>query len=274
MRSQKSVVSSHLQSVPPPPMQADEVAAETSVSALAAEARRVAPDVRSPITGDLTTLHPNAERGVAAVVAERARLDAAKVPARWSQIASLPSLALAYCDAVSRVATLEAQDSGVAAQWRAYWNTREKLLVGAEALAAWGKIPEAPVAALRGAKKGSLLAHDVHRLTQMFRDHAATVQGSTPITEADLVAADALADKVLKQRRAGATSVDATLDDARRTRDALAWMLRDRHDHLRALAAWLWPREASRHVPALTTRTRTPKRADATPTPAPTPVTG
>lgn len=275
MRTQKSATSNHLQSVPPPPLQVDDVAV-SSVDALAAEARRLAPDVRQPITGDLTTLHTNAERGVAAVVAERARLDDAKVPARWSQITALPAIALAYCDVVSRIAALEAQESGNAALWSSYWTTREKLLAAAEGLAAWNKLPSAPVTALRSAKKGSLRAHDVHRLTDLFREHAASVQGFSPVSAANLADADALADKVLKQRGTGATAVDAALDEARRTRDALAWMLRDRHDHLRALAAWLWPRDASKHVPALTTRTRTTPRAVATPAPAPTPapVTG
>lgn len=263
MRTQKNTPSQHLHSVPPPAVDAVAAPDATSFEALAAEARRVAPADARPLAGDLSSMHARVHDAVAAVTAERAKLDAGRVPVRWGDIASLASLALAYGEAVSRVASLEQAPTATAPIWQEYWDTRAKLLGAAESLIAWKDIPAGPIPGLRRARRGGLAAHDIPRITGWFREHAAQLEGSSPVTEKHLTDADALCAKVLRARRSGVRPAPSSaLVDARRTRDALGWMLRARYDHLRAVATWLWPRTLTAHVPGLA---GSPRRAKPTP---------
>lgn len=235
-----------------------------------AEALRLAPPDAPPLRSDGRLMYHNVVVGLAAVQGERARLDAAGVPVPWAQLAALPSIAQSFCRAADRFDGLPLGDK-TAPVWREFWTVRGKLLRAADALVDDGAVSADRVEAVRHATRRKDRAGDLHKLVMLFREHEGAIAGRTAITAADLARAETLSESVLtsvRPRGARKAAESPARAEARRTRDALGWLLATRHAALVAAAGWLWGRALGQHVPGLTSFRGARRATPVTETPA------
>lgn len=200
----------------------------------------------------LELLYYNAGVGVAAVLAERARLEKELPALDLDEVAALPELVLAVIYADSLIDP-HAPKPTRAMQARAA-ELRQKLLTTAEALVLAGLFPAHEVARIRAGHGAFDTAADCVALARLFQDHAVAIQGKSPVTAAEVKEAAELGASlysVLRPRNAP-TALPPEELEAIDHRNRLWTLAATRYERVRRAGAWLFGVEhLDDHVPAL-----------------------
>lgn len=236
---------------------------EGSYEAFVAEANGVHERDVVTFTGNAQVTLQNARAGVAAVMAERARIEAdpAAPEVDFVMLSTTARVAEALVFAANAASNAVAERSETNALMSEVYELRDELLANAVALVKSkvikGKDADT-VAAIQKGKGAIDAAQDCIALAALFRRVARDIEGMSPVTpERVQRAAKAGSDALLALAPEGVVVERAAPDPvakAAEMRDRMAALLARYYAYVGRVAGWLWGFELGDHVPALRSR--------------------
>ncbi len=259
----------------------DLAGSEAALAAYTPEAEAVdARDVR-PFSGSATLVVHNVREGIAAVMRERAVIEADPNAPRvdFSRVERCIESAKALALAVRRVEQVVIARPDLRVKFKSASKVRRVLLKAAEALVDAGVFDARVVANIKVGRGWFDVAQDCVDLASLFRGSASKVRGKTAVTAAQIREAAALGEELLEALtpaggRPKGEKAEA-LAKLTALRDRLAVVVARRYQEVERVAGWRWVRSLGDHVPSMLSRGRS-KRAsgeggEGKPSPAPTP---
>ena len=222
----------------------------------------------------------NALRGVLAVLAERAALEASPgaPTVDFARVSSTLTAASALQFASLMVANASLPRSTIAVMRGRMYAVREILLTSAVSLVKAGILVDpydATVAAIQQGTGPIDAANDCVALASLFRTTAALVAGRSPVTPELVEESARLGTQMLQLLKPDGVMNAPTGDAITRAadvRDRLAALLARRYAYVARIGGWLWGHELAEHVPPLRSRSVTAAAEEQTePQPAPQP---
>ncbi len=260
---------------------ADEAAGfEASYEATQADAQAVAESDVFTYTGNAHVALQNARKGVAAVVAERARIESdPKAPkVDFASIAATVRVAEALVFAVTIVSNTSAEKREINALMSEVYETRDEILANAVSLVKSKVITGKDAEVVANIAKGTGpvdAAQDCIALAALYRRIASSIAGKTPITAERVKRAAELGSEALATLTPSGVEVKRDANDpvarAAEMRDRIAVVLTRHYDEIARIGGWLWGFDLAAHVPPLRSRTAAREEPVVTPSPAPAP---
>lgn len=244
---------------PEPALPAD---AEAAYHACVSEALALGDHEYDTFNGNPQVTWQNAQRGVLAVLAERAAIDASPdaPTVDFARVASTLTAASALQFATVLASNASLPRSALAAMRARMYAVRDMLLTSASALVKVGVYTQenaATVAAIQQGNGPIDAANDCVALASLFRATVALVHGRSPVTPELVDESARLGTQMLQLLKpdgvANAPAVD-TITRAAEVRDRLAALLARRYAYVARVGGWLWGHELAEHVPPLRSR--------------------
>ena len=234
------------------------------VERLYAAAMAVAESTVKPLQGSARLACVNVSRGVANVLAERARVERELPSFDLAAAAALPELGLATAWAAEEVLRFSVENPAeIQTMLRRASELRGLLLLSLDGAVRAGFIPAAPVAKLRSGSGGFDTAGDCVGASILFQKYAVVLRGKTPVSAAQIKEAAALGSALLSvmqpkaaRGREKADALKAAID----LRDRLGTLLAAGHAELRRAGGWLFGEARDARVPPLLSHAATVRR--------------
>lgn len=208
-----------------------------------------------PLRASARLMYANVATGVAAVLAEKARVGRELPGFDLARAAALPDLGLAMAWANEEVLRFtEARPAEVRASLQRAAALRGVLLANLDGAARAGVVPAAAVQKIREGRGPFDTAGDCVACAALYRKYAAALKGKTPVSAAEVKEAALVGDAllaVLQPKGARPKAKAAELKAAIALRDRLATLLAQGHAELRRAGGWLFGEQRDARVPVL-----------------------
>lgn len=236
---------------------------EGSYDACVADAMALAKGEFANFNGNALVVFRNARKGVEAVMAERARIEAdpAAPKVDFARVAATVRVAEALVFAASAASNAAVAKGVTAAKMVAVYEARDVLLANAVSLVKSKVIKgnDADTVANIMKGKGPIdAAQDLVALAALFRRIAASIKGVSPVTPAMVQEAASLGSEALTMLMPeGVEPVSDAPDAAAQAaemRDRMAALLSRSYAYVARIGGWLWGHDVDAHVPLLRSR--------------------